>query len=95
MVHGVELLQQRGVCQCRERVKRMKNLKRPAVVPIRDIHGTPPPDGLLKRMFDPVSKTDDPKAGGLGVSPAELTRTAKHHGWNEAEDPTGVGCYCG
>ena len=60
-----------------------------------DIHGTPPPDGLLKRMFDPVSKTDDPNAGGLGISPAELMRTAKHYQWNEAEDPLGVGCYFG
>ena len=50
--------------------------------------GDPPPDGLLKRMFDPVSKTNDPNAGGLGISPAELMRTAKHYRWNEDGDPT-------
>jgi hypothetical protein len=58
-------------------------------------HGTPPPDGLLKRMFDPVSKTDDPNAGGLGISPAELMRTAKHYRWNAAQDPPDVYCYFG
>ena len=47
-----------------------------------EVHGTPPPDPLLKRMFDPVSKTNDPNAGGLGISPAELMRTAKHYDWN-------------
>lgn len=58
-----------------------------------DVHGTPPPDGLLKRMFDPVSKTDDPTVGGLGISPAELMRTAKHWIWDL---PVGYGrCYFG
>ena len=28
------------------------------------------------------SKTNDPNAGGLGISPAELMRTAKHYDWN-------------
>jgi hypothetical protein len=44
-------------------------------------HGTPPPSELLKRMFDPVSKSNDPEAGGLGISPGELMRTAKHDNW--------------
>ena len=56
-----------------------------------EVHGTPPPDPLLKRMFDPVSKTNDPNAGGLGISPAELMRTAKHYDWNPRLNPGG-GC---
>ena len=59
-----------------------------------EVHGTPPPDGLLKRMFDPVSKSNDPNVGGLGISPAELMRTAKHYAWS-VNDPNGQDCYFG
>ncbi len=56
-----------------------------------DLFGTPPPGGLLKRMFDPVSASHDPNAGGLGISPAELMRTAKHYDWHAVLNPGG-GC---
>ncbi len=47
-----------------------------------DTTGTPPPDALLKRMFDPVPRTNDPKEGGLGMQLSELSRTAnKIWGW--------------
>ena len=35
-------------------------------------HGTPPSNEFLDRMFGPVSLSGDPKAGGLGMSPARL-----------------------
>ena len=43
----------------------------------------------MKRMFDPVSKTNDPNAGSLGISPAEQMRTALD--WNPRLNPGG-GC---
>ncbi len=41
----------------------------------------PPSEALVHRTFGPVSRTPDPAAGGLGISPTELMRTAKHYGW--------------
>lgn len=45
------------------------------------LHGTPPPDKLLKRMVDPVSKSNDPNAGGLGISASHYMQTAKQYGY--------------
>ena len=59
------------------------------------VYGISPPEELLKRMFDPVATTDDPKAGGLGISPAELMRTAKHTSFSEAQAPNGFVCSFG
>jgi hypothetical protein len=59
-----------------------------------DPYAKPPPETLLKRMFDPVSKSNDPNVDGLGISPAELMRTAKHSVWGET--PAGYDpCYFG
>lgn len=59
------------------------------------VYGISPPEELLKRMFDPVATTDDPKAGGLGISPAELMRTAKHYSFSKAQAPNGFLCSFG
>jgi hypothetical protein len=59
------------------------------------VYGISPPDALLKRMFDPVARTDDPKAGGLAISPAELMRTAKHYSFSKAQAPNGFLCSFG
>jgi hypothetical protein len=53
-----------------------------------DQHATLPPEPMQKRMFDPVSQSNDPAAGGLGVPPTYLARIAPPHtwdgrGWNE------------
>jgi hypothetical protein len=51
------------------------------------LYGTPPPDTILHRMFDPVSTSTVPGDGGLGIPPDQLMRTAPHHIWNENDDP--------
>lgn len=48
---------------------------------VSDQHGTPPPETLLHRMYDPVSGSNDPEAGGLGISPTQLMGTAPLYGW--------------
>jgi hypothetical protein len=44
-------------------------------------HGTPPSNELLERMFGPVSLSGDPRAGGLGISPASLVQESEHYYW--------------
>jgi hypothetical protein len=47
-------------------------------------YGKPPSDALLNRMFVPVVDGDDnPREGGLGVSPSRLMRAAKWYLWAE------------
>jgi hypothetical protein len=50
------------------------------------VHGQPPSDEMLKRMFSPVPVGDspdanNPKADGLGMSPVEVMRPAKWSRW--------------
>jgi len=58
-----------------------------------DLHGSAPPDDLLHRMFDPVSRSNDPHSGGLGMSPSVLMRTARHFGWKDPSRPGDDACY--
>jgi hypothetical protein len=58
-------------------------------------HPTPPPDRILHRMFDPVSRSLDPSAGGLGVSPTAFMSGAKKYAFDSisagqppGDDPT-------
>jgi NTP pyrophosphatase (non-canonical NTP hydrolase) len=56
--------------------------------------GTPPSDEILKRMFSPVptgdnSETDNPKAGGLGMSPVELMSKSKWYRWDGTTNSEG------
>jgi hypothetical protein len=51
------------------------------------VHGQPPSDEMLKRMFGPVPGADspdanNPKADGLGMSPVEVMRPAKWYRWS-------------
>ena len=46
-----------------------------------DVYGTPPPDPLLNRMFDSVSGSNDPAAGGLGMSPSVFMSGAQQYGY--------------
>ena len=45
--------------------------------PLR-IYVDPPPAEIVDRMFDPVSHSGDPNAGGLGISQAQFMAEAKH-----------------
>jgi hypothetical protein len=58
-----------------------------AVPPGADAHGTPPPDSLLKRMFDPVPDTNDPNEGGLGISFDTFVLHSKLYGWRSFPQP--------
>jgi hypothetical protein len=42
----------------------------------------PPSDETLERVFGPVPDTNDPNAGGLGVSPARLMAGQEWHLWD-------------
>jgi hypothetical protein len=48
-----------------------------------DQHATLAPPKLLHRMFDAVSDSNDPGAGGLGIPPTYLARIAPPHTWYE------------
>lgn len=52
-----------------------------------DHYATAPPDKVLARMFDPVSDSNDPDAGGLGIQASELMRTAQHYSWDSGFNP--------
>ncbi len=55
-------------------------------------HGTPPSNEILDRMFDPVSLSGDPKAGGLGMSRARLAVESDHDYWFGSEGAEGRRC---
>jgi hypothetical protein len=44
--------------------------------------GQPPSDELLKRMFDPVANSNNPKEGGLAISPSKLMAGARWTLWD-------------
>ncbi len=50
-------------------------------------YGIGPPPSLVKRMFDPIPDSLNPKEGGLGISPTQLMTTAKHWGWENPDRP--------
>lgn len=50
-----------------------------------DQHAVPPPDDLLKRMFDSVPPSNDPTVGGLDISPQDLMSNAKQWYWEYNE----------
>ena len=57
-----------------------------------DIHGTPPPDALLKRMYGLVSGDNDPKDGGLGMSPSVFMSGAPQYGYENTGPGDDVDC---
>jgi len=58
----------------------------------RSEHPDPPTVEVLDRMFDPVSQSGDPNAGGLGIPQAQFMANAEHHKWYD--DPYfPVGCH--
>jgi hypothetical protein len=58
-------------------------------------NGTPPPDKILSRMFGPVPRTNDPKAGGLGISPVDFMGNVKQTYWRGSYPQELVGCNFG
>ncbi len=55
-------------------------------------HGSPPGNDLLERMFDPVSRSGNPKAGGLGISREQLSYEADHDYWFGSESAEARRC---
>lgn len=55
-------------------------------------HGSPPGNDLLERMFDPVSRSGNPKAGGLGMSREQLSYEADHDYWFGSESAEARRC---
>lgn len=55
-------------------------------------HGTPPSEELLQRMFAPVPRTNDLRAGGLGMEPSAFMAAAPHRTWYSREEQEMINC---
>jgi hypothetical protein len=57
-----------------------------------DVHGSPPSVRILKRMFDPVSESGDPRAGGLNISWNHLTTHTTLDYWYHSKASEDLHC---
>jgi hypothetical protein len=58
-----------------------------------DVHGTPPSVKILKRMFEPVSLSGVPTAGGLGISWNHLVTDTQPNYWFGSKDSEYLHCH--